>query len=66
MPKTAHIVLGAPTDHSVFPEPLEGDSVIGVDRGALECLSRNIPVTLAIGDFDSVTKTEKNQLQSSA
>lgn len=66
MPKTAHIVLGAPTDHSVFPEPLEGDSVIGVDRGALECLSRNIPVTVAVGDFDSVSAEEKTRLKSAA
>ncbi|GEK88055.1 thiamine diphosphokinase [Alkalibacterium putridalgicola] len=66
MPKTAHIVLGAPAEQAVFPEPRQGDSVIGVDRGAFECLSRDIGVTIAVGDFDSVTPEEKAALRSSA
>lgn len=66
MPKTAHIVLGAPSSDAVFPEPGAEDSVIGVDRGAIECLSRDIPVTVAVGDFDSVSAKEKARLKSSA
>lgn len=63
MSKTAHIVLGAPTDGAQFPEPLSSDIVIGVDRGALECLSRNIAVTVAVGDFDSISSQEKAELK---
>jgi len=62
--KTAHIVLGAPSDGAVFPVPEPDDVVIGVDRGAVECLSRGIRLTMAVGDFDSISATEKNKLQS--
>ncbi|SFB87545.1 thiamine pyrophosphokinase [Alkalibacterium subtropicum] len=65
MTKTAHIVLGAPAEYAVFPEPRQEDSVIGVDRGAFECLSRNISVNVAVGDFDSVTPEEKAYLRTS-
>lgn len=32
---------------------------IGVERGALDLIQKKIPMTLAIGDFDKVTKEEK-------
>ncbi|GEK91702.1 thiamine diphosphokinase [Alkalibacterium kapii] len=60
--KTAHIVLGAPIEQAVFPSPKKNDMVIGVDEGAILCLSRDIPVTVAIGDFDSVTHEQKIKL----
>ncbi|WP_423189557.1 thiamine diphosphokinase [Alkalibacterium sp. f15] len=66
MTKTAHIVLGAPTDNAVFPSPRTEDIVIGVDRGAIECLSRGITVTTAVGDFDSISTEEKANLKASA
>ncbi|MFO8069770.1 MAG: thiamine diphosphokinase [Alkalibacterium sp.] len=66
MPKTAHIVLGAPTDNAVFPTPRTEDIVIGVDRGAVECLSRGITVTTAVGDFDSISAEEKADLKATA
>lgn len=62
MTKTAHIVLGAPDPDALFPDPKETDVVIGVDGGAIACLKRGIPIDLALGDFDSITHEEKNEL----
>lgn len=63
MSKTAHIVLGAPDEHAVYPSPLSDDIVIGVDRGAFLCLERNINLDIAVGDFDSISLEEKEALQ---
>ena len=32
------------------------DSFVGVDRGSLWVLEENLPLALAVGDFDSVTE----------
>lgn len=63
MSKTAHIVLGAPDENASFPDPSIGDIVIGVDRGAVKCVEKNIGLTMAIGDFDSITIKEKDKLK---
>lgn len=36
---------------------------IGVDKGTLSLLKQNLPVTLAIGDFDSVNTEEMKQIE---
>ncbi len=41
----------------------EGEDYIGVDRGALLCMQQNIPMRLAIGDFDSISEESLKQLQ---
>lgn len=66
MYKVTHIVLGAPDPDALFPTPTEGDAVIGVDSGAIECYKRNIPLSLAVGDFDSITADEKETIESYA
>ena len=60
MLKTAYCVL---TNATFLPE-LDGD-VIGVDKGALICLKKGIPMKMALGDFDSVTSEEKQLLTQS-
>ncbi|KXU14160.1 Thiamin pyrophosphokinase [Streptococcus oralis] len=34
------------------------DTFVGVDRGSLWILDQNLPLDMAVGDFDSVTKAE--------
>ena len=38
---------------------------IGVDKGTLALLQQHLPVTLAIGDFDSVNEEEMQQIETS-
>lgn len=42
----------------------EGDFLLGADRGALFLLRNNLQPNFALGDFDSVTKDEFNEIQS--
>ncbi|HHY74842.1 MAG TPA: thiamine diphosphokinase [Bacillus bacterium] len=44
----------------------EDDFLIGVDRGAYFLYSHRIKMNIAIGDFDSVTKAEKEQIITNA
>ena len=39
------------------------DCFVGVDRGSLWVLEEDLPLTLAIGDFDSVTADERQLIQ---
>lgn len=39
------------------------DFVVGIDRGALICAQKGLIMDLAIGDFDSVTKEELEQIR---
>lgn len=55
--KTAVIAL---KNASYIPQ-IEAD-YFGADRGALFLMQHHYPITLAIGDFDSVTESEKQQL----
>lgn len=36
---------------------------VGIDRGAFIAMKQQIPLRCAIGDFDSVTETEKNAIE---
>ena len=38
------------------------DVYIGIDRGSLFLLEKGYPLDLAVGDFDSLTETEKNRV----
>ncbi len=40
--------------------------IVGVDQGALLLLQNNLPIDLAIGDFDSVTDEEYEQIKAFA
>ena len=42
------------------------DSFVGVDRGSLWVLEENLPLALAVGDFDSVTEEERQVIQKRA
>ena len=42
------------------------DSFVGVDRGSLWVLEENLPLALAVGDFDSVTAEERQVIQKRA
>lgn len=44
----------------------EVDVWIGADEGAMHVINQNLPLQMAIGDFDSITKSEKQQLHSKA
>lgn len=54
-----HIILGAPKLEEVMPLIQSEGIVIGVDRGALIAIEEGIPLDIAIGDFDSISKEEK-------
>lgn len=56
---SAHIVCGSP--HLWLPECLTG-LIIGVDRGALKLIEKQIDFDVAIGDFDSVSKKERRMI----
>ena len=58
MLKTCVCVL---TNAATLPD-IEAD-VIGVDKGAWFCHQKGIPMKIALGDFDSITETEKSLLE---
>ena len=45
---------------------IEHDFVIGVDGGCRWCLDNNLPIDLAVGDFDSLNKEDLQSLSSKA
>lgn len=62
-----HIVLGAPlNDRSLQIKYNEGDQFIGVDRGAYFLKEADYPVDVALGDFDSLSENELEEIKSSA
>lgn len=42
------------------------DYLVGIEQGALKILEKELPLELAIGDFDSVSAAEKEYIKSSA
>ena len=42
------------------------DRFVGVDRGSLWVLEEDLPLALAVGDFDSVTEEERQVIQKRA
>lgn len=41
----------------------DNEYIIGVDNGSIMLLNENIDMNMAIGDFDSITDSEKNRLK---
>lgn len=54
---------GIPSLGSYAPEV---DFWIGADEGAIYVINQSLPLQMAVGDFDSITKSEKQQLHSKA
>lgn len=52
----AVVVIG--NNYKVNIEDFKDSYVIGVDKGALFCARNNIPMDIAIGDFDSISADE--------
>lgn len=42
---------------------MEGYDYIGIDHGAISCIQQGISMRCAVGDFDSVSEEEKQQIQ---
>jgi len=55
-----HIICGGPD--LWLPEKLDG-LIVGVDRGALALIQAGISMSVAVGDFDSVSTDEMRQIQ---
>jgi thiamine pyrophosphokinase len=63
----AHIFTGPLNyDVSIVEDIQKDDLVIGADQGALFLLNNNIRCDIALGDFDSITETEKHQIEAYA
>ncbi|MEQ6375281.1 thiamine diphosphokinase [Bacillaceae bacterium S4-13-56] len=62
------IVGGAPKDNIPSLKKFEKnvDYWIGADGGAVTITQQNVPLDLAIGDFDSVSQVEKNYIEENA
>ncbi|CDO02279.1 Thiamine pyrophosphokinase [Oceanobacillus picturae] len=58
------IIGNGPQNYPDFaPFKEEIDFWIAADRGALALLAHNIPIDLAVGDFDSITADEKEHVR---
>lgn len=59
-----NLLVGGPT--SEWPDALKAGEIegpwVGVDRGTLRLIEMGIHPVVAVGDFDSMTKTEFNRL----
>lgn len=66
VPRPRHVVIcaGGILTASLLSLCNEADVVIGADRGALALANHGICPDVAIGDFDSVTEDERNQIRS--
>ncbi|MDT2757561.1 thiamine diphosphokinase [Enterococcus asini] len=57
--KTLLVAGGSPDFWPVFGE---FERYVGIDRGALYLLERNLPLDLAVGDFDSLNEAERQRV----
>lgn len=46
--------------------PRDHDAYVGVDGGCLKLLGQGLPLEMAVGDFDSVSETDLNNIKSQA
>lgn len=46
--------------------PRDHDAYVGVDGGCLKLLGQGLPLDMAVGDFDSVSETDLNNIKSQA
>ena len=58
------ILLAAGGNPENWPQPLltKYDAYVGIDRGALYLLQAGYPVDLAVGDFDSLSNEEQEEV----
>lgn len=63
---TVHIMLGSPDHERTLPPKNHLDYYIGVDRGALILVENGYRPDLALGDFDSITEAEKQEITQKA
>ena len=56
------IVIGNNLSPALAKAECDGAFVIGADKGALYCYKRGIAMDIAVGDFDSLTKEEKDKV----
>ena len=58
------IVVVAGGDSSLLPK--NQDIYLGVDGGGLKLLEQDLPLDIAVGDFDSVSETDLRQIRTQA
>ena len=46
--------------------PRDHDAYVGVDGGCLKLLEQGLPLDMAVGDFDSVSETDLNNIKAQA
>lgn len=62
-PKTVAIVGGGRLSKQFLPEIIKSDYIIGVDRGAYWLITNGVIPNIAIGDFDSVSSKELEEIK---
>ncbi len=62
-PKTVAVVGGGRLSKQFLPEIIKSNYVIGVDRGAYWLITNGITPNIAIGDFDSVSLKELDEIK---
>lgn len=60
-----HIILGAPKREDIAPLIQTDGILIGVDRGALLAIEEKLKIDIALGDFDSISRFEKEIVENS-
>ncbi|WP_208558728.1 thiamine diphosphokinase [Marinilactibacillus kalidii] len=61
-----HIMLGSPDEQRVWPPQRHSDYYIGVDRGAFYLTEKGYKPDLVLGDFDSISQSEKIDIKQQA
>lgn len=65
MSRVLLVAGGNPSDWPTF-EPATYDYFVGIDRGCLHLLEADLPLQLAVGDFDSLSREEYHFVQETA
>ena len=60
----ANIAILAGGDSALLPR--DHDVYVGVDGGCLKLLGQGLPLDMAVGDFDSVSETDLNNIKAQA
>jgi len=65
MSRVLLVAGGEPSDWPTI-EPATYDYFVGIDRGCLHLLEADLPLQLAVGDFDSLSREEYHFVQETA
>ena len=65
MSRVLLVAGGNPSDWPTI-EPATYDYFVGIDRGCLHLLEADLPLQLAVGDFDSLSREEYHFVQETA